>query len=129
VDTPEDLRYSKDHEWCRREGDQAVVGVTDHAQRRLGDVVFVELPKASDRFDVGEPCGSIESVKAVSEVYSPVAGTVRDVNTALGDSPELINEDPYGDGWIVRITMSDPSGYDTLLSAAQYQDYCRQEAE
>ncbi|MGH3987345.1 MAG: glycine cleavage system protein GcvH, partial [Pseudonocardiaceae bacterium] len=104
---PEDLKYTKDHEWARQRQNVAVVGITDHAQRQLGDVVFVELPEVGDRFEANEPFGSVESVKAVSEVYTPVTGEVIKVNEELSESPEKLNDDPYGDGWLIEIRMTD----------------------
>jgi glycine cleavage system H protein len=124
---PEELSYTKDHEWVRIKGDNATIGITDHAQRQLGDVVYVELPKASDKFESAEPFGSVESVKAVSEIYMPVAGSVIEVNDTLNDSPERVNEDPYGDGWMVVVRMSEPSQVDGLLSAIEYEDYIKSE--
>jgi glycine cleavage system H protein len=126
--TPEDLGYTKDHEWVRVKGGRATVGITDHAQKQLGDVVYVELPKVGDRFEASEPFGSVESVKAVSEVYMPVTGTVVEVNEALNDSPELVNEDPYGEGWMIVVEMENPGEVDGLLSAAEYEDYIKEEA-
>src|SRR5689334_23456616 len=108
VNTPEDLSYTKDHEWVRAKGDQATVGSTDHAQHQLGDVVYVELPKVGDKFESSEPFGSVESVKAVSEIYMPVSGAVIEVNEALNDPPEKVNEDPYGTGWMIVIKMDEP---------------------
>lgn len=128
ANTPSELRYSKDHEWIRITGDRATIGVTDHAQQQLGQVVFAELPKVGDRFEATEPFGSVESVKAVSEVYTPVTGTVVEVNGALADDPEGINTDPYGEGWMVTIQMSNPAEANGLLSAAEYEDYIKEEA-
>lgn len=128
ANTPEDLGYTKDHEWVRVKGDTAVVGITDHAQHQLGDVVYVELPKVGDKFDAAEPFGSVESVKAVSEVYMPLSGTVREVNESLSETPEKVNQDPYGEGWMVVITLDNPSEVDALLSAAEYEDYIKEEA-
>ena len=102
ANVPEDLHYSKDHEWVRVEGDQAIIGITDYAQNSLGDVVYVELPKAGDEFAANEPFGSVESVKAVSEVFTPVAGAITQINESLADEPEIVNSDPYGTG------MDDP---------------------
>jgi glycine cleavage system H protein len=124
---PEELSYTKDHEWVRVKGDNATIGITDHAQRQLGDVVYVELPKAGDKFEAAEPFGSVESVKAVSEIYMPIAGSVVEVNDTLNDSPERVNEDPYGDGWMVVVKMSEPSQVDGLLSAIEYEDYIKSE--
>lgn len=117
---PQDLQYTKSHEWVRQEGDTATVGITDHAQEELGDVVFVELPAEGDSFDAGESFGTVESVKAVSDLYAPVAGEVVEVNSALEDAPEKINEDPYGEGWICLIEPDDPSQFDLLLDASAY---------
>jgi glycine cleavage system H protein len=128
ANTPEDLSYTKDHEWLRVKGATAVVGITDHAQNQLGDVVYVELPKVGDKFEAAVPFGSVESVKAVSEIYMPVAGSVTEINQALSDSPELVNSDPYGDGWMIKIQIDNPSQVDALLSAAEYEDYIKEEA-
>ena len=128
ANTPEDLSYTKDHEWVRVKGDLATVGITDHAQKQLGDVVYVELPKVGDRFETTEPFGSVESVKAVSEIYMPVTSSVVEVNESLNDSPEQVNEDPYGDGWMVVVRMEKPAQVDGLLSAAEYEDYIKEEA-
>jgi glycine cleavage system H protein len=126
--TPEDLGYTKDHEWVRITGDTAAVGITDHAQKQLGDVVYVELPKVGDKFESAEPFGSVESVKAVSEIYMPLSASVIAVNEALNDKPELVNEDPYGAGWMISIKMNNPSEADALLSAVEYEDYIKEEA-
>jgi glycine cleavage system H protein len=128
ANTPEELSYSKDHEWVRVKGSEATVGITDHAQHQLGDVVYVELPKVGDKFEASEPFGSVESVKAVSEVYMPVGGEVVAVNESLNDSPEAVNTDPYGDGWMIRIRVTNPAEVDGLLSAAEYEDYIKEEA-
>jgi glycine cleavage system H protein len=128
ANTPEDLSYTKDHEWVRVKADLATVGITDHAQKQLGDVVYVELPKVGDTFEAAEPFGSVESVKAVSEIYMPLGGTVVEVNDALNDAPERVNEDPYGTGWMIRIRMDNPSQVDALLTAAEYEDYIKEEA-
>ena len=103
MSVPEELQYTRSHEWVRTEGDTATIGITDHAQDELGDVVFVELPEEGATFDAGDSFGTVESVKAVSDLYTPVGGEVVEVNAALNDSPEKINEDPYGEGWIVKI--------------------------
>jgi glycine cleavage system H protein len=126
---PDDLHYSKDHEWVRVEGNTAVVGVTDYAQDSLGDVVYVELPKVGDEFDANESFGSVESVKAVSEVFSPVSGEITGINEALADAPEKVNQDPYGEGWMIRVQMSNPGGVDSLLTAAEYEDFTKAETE
>jgi len=126
---PEDLHYSKDHEWVRVEGDVAVVGITDYAQNSLGDVVYVELPKVGERFAANEPFGSVESVKAVSEVFSPVTGEVAGINDTLNDEPEKVNQDPYGEGWMIRMKMSNPGEVDSLLTAAEYEDFTKGDTE
>lgn len=119
---PTDLKYSKSHEWVRDEGDgTATVGITDHAQELLGDLVFVELPEIGEKMEQGGECAVVESVKAASDVYSPLSGEVTAVNTKLADSPELVNEAPYGDGWIFRIRLADPNQLAGLLDAAGYQ--------
>lgn len=128
ANTPEELSYTKDHEWVRVKADQATVGITDHAQNQLGDVVYVELPKVGDSFEAAEPFGSVESVKAVSEIYMPLGGTVVEVNDSLNDAPEKVNEDPYGAGWMIKIRMENPSQVDALLTAAEYEDYIKEEA-
>ncbi len=124
---PEDLSYTKDHEWVRVSGDSATVGITDHAQNQLGDVVYVELPRVGDKFETSESFGSVESVKAVSEIYMPVSGTVTQVNEALNESPEKVNEDPFGTGWMIVIKMDEPAKVDSLLSAIEYEDYIKSE--
>src|SRR6185503_2023825 len=126
---PEDLHYSKDHEWVRVEGKVAVVGITDYAQDSLGDVVYVELPKPGDEFAANEPFGSVESVKAVSEVFSPVSGKIAAANDTLNDEPEKVNQDPYGEGWMIRVEMSNPGEVDSLLTAAEYEDFTKAETE
>jgi len=126
---PDDLHYSKDHEWVRVEGDVAVVGITDYAQDSLGDVVYVELPKTGDSFAANESFGSVESVKAVSEVFCPISGDIAGVNESLNDAPEKVNEDPYGDGWMIRVTMSNPGEVDSMLTAAEYEDFTKAETE
>lgn len=126
---PDDLHYSKDHEWVRVEGNVAVVGITDYAQDSLGDVVYVELPKVGDDFAANESFGSVESVKAVSEVFSPVSGEIVGNNDALTDTPEKVNQDPYGEGWMIRVHMTNPGEVDSLLTAAEYEDFTKAETE
>ena len=128
ANTPEDLNYTKDHEWVRVKGDEATVGITDHAQNQLGDVVYVELPKVGDKFEASESFGSVESVKAVSEIYMPVSGAVIEVNNSLNDAPEHVNEDPYGEGWMIRIRIDNPAQVDALLTSIEYEDYIKEEA-
>ena len=124
---PEGLYYSKDHEWLRVEGETGTVGITDHAQHSLGDVVYVELPKAGETFAAHDTFGSVESVKAVSELFLPVAGEVTEVNESLNDEPEKVNNDPYGEGWMLRVRLSNRGEVDSLLSAAEYEDYIKSE--
>jgi glycine cleavage system H protein len=125
LNIPEDLQYTKSHEWVRIEGDTATIGITDHAQDELGDVVFVELPDEGATFDAGESFGTVESVKAVSDLYVPVGGEVVEVNSALEDAPENINEDPYGEGWIVRLRTTDEPD---LLSPEEYEKVVEEES-
>ena len=129
ANVPEDLHYSKDHEWVRVDGGEAIIGITDYAQNSLGDVVYVELPKAGDEFAANESFGSVESVKAVSEVFTPVAGAVTQINESLADEPETVNSDPYGQGWMIRVKMSHPGEVDSLLTAAEYEDFTKAETE
>ena len=129
ANVPENLHYSKDHEWVRVEDDTAVVGITDHAQEQLGDVVYVELPKPGEDFTAHQSFGSVESVKAVSEIFTPVSGKVSAVNDSLNDEPEKVNQDPYGEGWMIKITMSSPGEVDSLLTAAEYEDFTKAESE
>ena len=129
ANVPEELHYSKDHEWVRVEGDIAVVGITDYAQNSLGDVVYVELPKAGESFAANESFGSVESVKAVSEVFSPVSGEISAVNESLNDEPEKVNQDPYGDGWMIRVKMSNSGEVDSMLTAAEYEDFTKGDTE
>lgn len=120
---PENLRYSKDHEWIAVEGDIAAIGITDYAQHSLGDVVYVDLPRVGDSFDTHEAFGSVESVKAVSEIFTPVAGEVAEVNEGLNDAPESVNNDPYGAGWMLKIKMTNPNEADGMMSAVEYEEY------
>ena len=123
---PEDLHYSKDHEWVRVAGDVATIGITDYAQNSLGDVVYVELPKVGDELAAQEAFGSVESVKAVSELFTPVSGQVTEVNDGLQDEPEKVNTDPYGDAWMIRVKMSSPGEVDSLLTVAEYEDFTKE---
>ncbi len=127
MEFPDDLRYSKEHEWSRLDGNRVVVGITDFAQDELGDVVYVELPTAGTEIEAMGTFGVIESVKAVSDLYVPISGTVVEVNAVLEDRPELVNESPYGEGWMIVIEMSNPEDFQQLLSAAAYQAYIEQE--
>jgi glycine cleavage system H protein len=119
--TPEDLKYTEEHEWVAAKGETVRVGITDYAQEQLGDVVYVQLPEVGQRIDAGSPVGEVESTKSVSEIYAPVSGEVSAVNESLTDQPELINTDPYGEGWIFEVTLDDPDGLEALLEAEAYQ--------
>lgn len=120
---PEDLLYSEEHEWIKKEGDKVRIGITDFAQSELGDIVFVELPEEDDDITAGESFGSVESVKTVSELYSPISGTVVEVNEDLDDTPEAVNESPYEGAWMVLVTPSDESELDKLMTAEQYKAF------
>lgn len=121
MNLPENLKYTKEHEWIRVEGDDAVVGITDFAQGELGDIVFVEVETVGEDLETGETFGTVEAVKTVSDLFMPVGGEVLEFNTALEDNPELINKDPYGDGWMIRIRISDAAQLDGLMDAEAYQ--------
>ncbi len=121
MNIPDELRYSSDHEWIRLDGDTVTIGITDYAQDSLGDVVFVELPDVGTTVAANDSFTEVESTKSVSDIYAPVAGTIATVNDALEAQPELLNSDPYGDGWICTITLSDPTQVDSLLDAAGYR--------
>jgi len=121
MNIPDELRYSSDHEWISRDGDTVTIGITDYAQDSLGDVVFVETPEVGDSVSVADTFTEVESTKSVSDIYAPVSGTISEANPLLEDQPELLNTDPYGDGWICRIEMSDPSEFDALLDAGAYR--------
>jgi glycine cleavage system H protein len=120
ANVPADLKYTKSHEWVRVRGVEATVGITDHAQRELTDVVFVELPAVGKKLKAGDACAVVESVKTASDIYSPVSGEVVEVNAALVDNPALVNNDPYGGGWFFRMKLSKPAEVETLLTPAQY---------
>ena len=124
---PEELKYTAEHEWVLVEGDLAVIGITDFAQDSLGDVVFVELPEVGTEVTTGKAFGVVESVKAVSDVYAPVSGTVVESNEELPDAPEILNTSPYGDGWMIKIRMSDPGELDGLMDAVAYQAHIAEE--
>ncbi|HEV8639879.1 MAG TPA: glycine cleavage system protein GcvH [Methylomirabilota bacterium] len=123
---PTDLRYTRDHEWAKREGGNVRVGITHYAQEQLGDVVFVELPKVGAKAAQRQSFGVVESVKAVSDLYAPVSGEVVEVNAQLGKTPELVNQDPYGRGWMIVIKPSNPAEWDQLLTAKQYEEHLAQ---
>jgi glycine cleavage system H protein len=125
---PADLKYDKEHEWVRVEGDAAVVGISDFAQDQLGEVVYVDLPSVGDELVAGETFGEIESVKSVSELYAPVSGTILEVNGDLDKSPETINSDPYGSGWMVKVALADASQLDDLMSSEDYESFVANEA-
>jgi glycine cleavage system H protein len=129
MDFPDDLQYTRDHEWCRVQGNRATVGITDHAQDALGDIVYLELPAVGDEVKKGEAFGVVESTKAVSDLFAPVSGKVVEVNGPLADAPEAINEDPYEEGWMVQIEMSDPKELSDLLAKAAYQKFVEEETE
>ena len=126
---PEDLKYTNEHEWCRIKGNRAVIGITDHAQDALGDIVYVELPDVGDPVKKGESFGVVESTKAVSELFSPVTGKVVEVNDPLSDAPETINEDPYEEGWMIQVEVANPAELGDLLDAAGYQKFIEDEQE
>jgi glycine cleavage system H protein len=127
MEFPKELRYSREHEWVAVEDSIATIGITDYAQEQLGDVVYVELPEVGTQVTKDEAFGVVESVKAVSDIYAPVSGTVTEVNLPLADSPETINEDPYGDAWMIRVEMSDPEELDDLMTAAEYREFVEEE--
>lgn len=119
---PEDLKYTKDHEWIRVEGNVGTIGVTDHAQSELGDIVYIDISDSVSGVDQGESFGTIEAVKTVADLYAPLSGTIIEINTALNDAPETVNTDPYGNGWLVRIELSDPSQINSLLDVSAYRE-------
>ncbi len=129
MEFPEDLRYSKEHEWVLVEGNVAIIGITDYAQDRMGEITYVELPSVGDKVSKDDAFGVIESVKTVSDVYAPVSGTVLEVNDDLPDNPELLNDDPYGDGWMIKVEMSDPEELEDLLTAQEYEQLVAEEKE
>jgi len=126
---PADYRYTKDHEWIKVEGPVGTIGITDYAQSELGDVVFAELPKVGATMKAGESFGTIESVKAVSEIFTPVSGEITEINSKLVDTPEIINKDPHGSAWLVKIRLSDPKEVSALMDAAAYETYIAAQAK
>ncbi len=126
---PENLKFSKEHEWVMVEGDVALIGITEFAQSELGDVVYVELPDVGEKITKDDPFGSVESVKAVSDLFAPVSGAVIEVNDSLPDNPELVNEDSYGDGWMIKVQMSDKEELKDLLAADEYGEYVERQKE
>lgn len=129
MELPEGIKYSKEHEWVLVEDHVAIIGITEYAQQELGDIVYVELPEIGEKIVKDDPFGAVESVKAVSDIYAPVSGTVIEVNDALPDSPETINDDPYGDGWMIKVEMSDKDDLKDLMSAEEYAEYLDQKKE
>ncbi len=129
MEFPEELRYTKQHEWAKVDGDRVRVGITDFAQDALGDVVYVDVPEVGTAVRAGEPFGEVESTKSVSDVYAPVTGTVVERNDRLADTPELVNQDPYGDGWMIAIRSSDAAELEALLDAAEYRSFTESDAE
>jgi len=127
--SPDDLIYTKEHEWLRIASDGGTIGITDHAQKELGDIVYVELPKVGTKYDSGETFGTVESVKAVSELYIPVSGEVIEVNEELGSAPEKINTDPYGTGWMIRIPLLNKDEMADLMSAKEYDEYTSEQKQ
>jgi glycine cleavage system H protein len=128
MNVPEDLKYTKEHEWVRVDGDRVIVGITDFAQDALGDVVYVDVPETGTQVKAGEPFGEVESTKSVSDVYAPVSGTVVERNTQLADAPELVNRDPYGEGWMIVISAADASEVEVLLEARAYRELTETDA-
>lgn len=128
MNIPENLHYSKDHEWVKVDGDFATIGITDYAQHALGDVVYVELPSVGDKFEAHEAIGSVESVKAVSEIFTPLAGEVVEANDDLNDNPEFVNNDAYGEAWMIKVKMDNPLEADAMLSAVEYEEYLAETA-
>ena len=126
---PENLRYHKDHEWVRVEGKQAVLGISDHAQEALGDIVFFQLPQVGAKVTAGQEIGEVESTKATSSLYTPISGTVSKVNQALNEKPELANKDPYGEGWVAVIDLTDPSEVNNLMDAKAYAAFLKAESK
>ena len=126
---PEDLLYTRDHEWARVEDNVAAIGITDFAQAQLGDIVYLELPEEGDEIKAGDPIGVVESTKAVSEVFAPLSGTIAEANAPLVDTPEIINEDSFDEGWLVKIELSDTDELKEMMSPAEYKEFCESEAE
>ncbi len=129
MEIPQGLKYSKEHEWVATEESVATIGITDHAQDQLGEIVFIELPAVGEKVSKDDPFGVVESVKAVSDIYAPVSGTVIEVNEDLPESPEVVNEDPYGDGWLIKVKMNDPSDLEDLMDGEEYSALVAREKE
>jgi glycine cleavage system H protein len=129
MEAPPGLKYSKEHEWLAAEEAVATIGITDHAQEQLGEIVYIELPSIGEKVSKDDPFGVVESVKAVSDIYAPVSGTVLEVNEDLAESPEAVNEDPYGDGWLIKVRVSDPADLDDLMDNEEYERMIAHEKE
>lgn len=129
MELPKELKYTREHEWLAIEDGVATIGITDHAQEQLGEVVFVELPAVGDKVERSDPFGVVESTKAVSDVYAPISGEVLEINDDLPDSPEIVNEDPYGDGWMVKISVADEADLEELMSDEEYRAYVEESEE
>ena len=129
MEVPPGLKYSKEHEWVAADGAVATIGITDHAQDQLGEIVYLELPAVGEKVSKDDPFGVVESVKAVSDIYAPVSGTVLEVNEDLAESPEVVNEDPYGDGWLIKVRVSDPADLDDLMDNDEYEQMIAREKE
>jgi len=129
MEAPPGLKYSKEHEWVATEESVATIGITDHAQEQLGEIVYIELPSIGEKISKDDPFGVVESVKAVSDIYAPVSGTVIEVNEDLAESPEAVNEDPYGDGWLIKVRVSDASDLDDLMDNEEYEEMIAREKE
>jgi glycine cleavage system H protein len=129
MEAPPGLKYSKEHEWVASEENLATIGITDHAQEQLGEIVYIELPSIGDKVSKDDPFGVVESVKAVSDIYAPVSGTVVEINEDLAESPEAVNEDPYGDGWLIKVRMSDTSDLEDLMENEEYEEMIAREKE
>jgi len=125
---PEDCLYTKEHEWIKVKGNIGVIGITDYAQESLGDIVFIDLPEVGEKYDAGDPFGTVESVKAVSDIYTPVTGEVVEVNERLKEQPEKLNEDPYGEAWLIKIKVANPHELEDLITAEEYAEYIKEEA-
>ena len=121
MNIPQDLKYTPEHEWIRIEGDVATIGITDYAQGELGDIIFVEFPESGDSFETGDTIGTVEAVKTVADIFTPLSGEISEINTAIEDTPDLVNSDPYGEGWLVKIKLTAPEEIDVLLDAAGYE--------
>jgi glycine cleavage system H protein len=129
MEAPPGLKYSKEHEWVASEETLATIGITDHAQEQLGEIVYIELPSIGDKVSKDDPFGVVESVKAVSDIYAPVSGTVVEINEDLAESPEVVNEDPYGDGWLIKVRMTDGSDLEDLMENEEYEEMIAREKE